>query len=96
MPATLLPEESLRNALADIPEWTLEEQGTAIARRFTFADFNETWGFMSRVALLAETQNHHPEWSNVYNTVTITLTTHDVGGLSERDLKLASAIKKLL
>lgn len=96
MPATLLPEESLRDALADIPDWTLEEQGTAITRRFKFADFSEAWGFMSRVALLAESQNHHPEWSNVYNTVTITLTTHDVGGLSERDLKLASAIEKLL
>ena len=96
MPATLLTEESLRNGLADIPDWTLEGQGSAITRRFKFADFSEAWGFMSRVALLAESQNHHPEWSNVYNTVTITLTTHDVGGLSQRDLKLASAIEKLL
>ncbi|MCX2979667.1 4a-hydroxytetrahydrobiopterin dehydratase [Halieaceae bacterium IMCC14734] len=74
--------------------WELQED--KIFRQFVFADFIEAFGFMSRVALLAETMNHHPEWSNVYNRVAIHLTTHDVGGLSERDFELASRIDKLL
>tara|TARA_R110002072_G_scaffold154781_1_gene304860 strand:+ start:159 stop:443 length:285 start_codon:yes stop_codon:yes gene_type:complete len=75
-------------------DWELRED--KIFRQFMFADFIEAFGFMSRVALLAETMNHHPEWSNVYNRVTIHLTTHDVGGLSERDFELASRIDSLL
>ena len=67
----------------------------ALARRWRFADFSTAWGFMSRVALLAEAQDHHPEWSNVYNRVEIVLTTHDAGGLSVRDVKLARAIDAL-
>ena len=72
------------------------QPGAAIERRFTFADFSAAWAFMSRVALLAETHDHHPEWSNVYNRVDIALTTHDAGGLSARDARLAAAIDALL
>jgi 4a-hydroxytetrahydrobiopterin dehydratase len=67
----------------------------AIAKNFAFADFSEAWAFMSRVALLAEKHDHHPEWSNVWNRVAITLSTHDAGGLSARDLAMASAIDAL-
>ena len=66
-----------------------------MTRSFAFRDFSSAWAFMSRVALLAEKQDHHPEWENVYNRVTITLTTHDAGGLSERDLRMAKAIDKI-
>jgi 4a-hydroxytetrahydrobiopterin dehydratase len=79
-----------------IPHWTPALDKDAIRREFKFADFSAAWGFMSRVALLAEKQDHHPEWSNVYNTVRIELTTHDTGGLSENDVKLAKAIDALL
>ena len=67
----------------------------AIERDFSFADFSAAWGFMARVALLAERQQHHPEWSNVWNRVHITLTTHDAGGLSAADVTLARAIDAL-
>ncbi|HEV7458486.1 MAG TPA: 4a-hydroxytetrahydrobiopterin dehydratase [Roseococcus sp.] len=80
---------------AELPEWRLVEGRDALTRAFRFRDFNEAWGFMSRVALLAEVQDHHPEWSNVYNRVEITLTTHDAGGLSARDVKLARSIDAL-
>jgi len=80
---------------AALPRWTAAEGRDAIRREFRFRDFNEAWGFMARVALLAEAQDHHPEWSNVYNRVEILLTTHDAGGLSERDLRLARAIDGL-
>jgi 4a-hydroxytetrahydrobiopterin dehydratase len=83
-------------ALAGLPEWTLRADGLAIEREFKFKTFSEAWGFMNRVALIAEKADHHPEWSNVYNRVAITLTTHDAGGLSERDAKMARAIDKLL
>lgn len=81
---------------AALPEWSLLEGRDAIRRTFRFRDFAEAWGFMSRVALLAEAQDHHPEWSNVWNRVEITLTTHDAGGLSARDVRLAQAINALL
>jgi 4a-hydroxytetrahydrobiopterin dehydratase len=80
---------------ATLPGWQLATARDAIHRRFTFADFSAAWGFMSRVALLAEQHGHHPEWSNVWNRVDITLTTHDAGGLSERDVALAQAIDAL-
>ena len=83
-------------ALAELPEWTLRADGLAIEREFKFGNFSEAWGFMNRVALIAEQRNHHPEWSNVYNRVAITLTTHDASGLSERDAKMALAIDKLV
>ena len=85
--------------LADLPEWAEARDGKAIERTFKFADFSEAWGFMSRVALLADAQDHHPEWFNVYNKVEITLTTHDAGtsgGLSARDAKMARAIDGLI
>ncbi len=82
--------------LASLPGWTLAREGAAIRRELRFADFSEAFAFMTRVALLAETQDHHPEWFNVYNCVTIELTTHDAGGLSERDFRLAEAIERLL
>lgn len=91
-----LSEEDRANWLAALPEWSLARDGAAIARTFQFADFSEAFAFMTRVALLAEQQDHHPEWSNVYNRVTIELTTHDAGGLSHRDPRLAKAIDRLL
>jgi 4a-hydroxytetrahydrobiopterin dehydratase len=80
---------------ASLPGWSLVEGRDAIRRSFRFKDFSAAWGFMSRVALLAEAQDHHPEWSNVWNRVEITLSTHDAGGLSERDIRLARAIDAL-
>ncbi len=79
-----------------LPLWSVAEDRDAIRRSFRFRDFSEAFGFMARVALLAEAQDHHPEWSNVYNRVEIALTTHDADGLSERDLRLAAAIDALL
>lgn len=81
---------------AELPDWTMAEGRDAIRRGFRFADFSAAWGFMARVALLAEAQDHHPEWSNVWNRVEILLTTHDAGGLSARDVRLAKAIDRLL
>ena len=72
--------------------WSMVEGRDAIKKNFSFSDFNEAWGFMSRVALKAENMNHHPEWFNVYNRVEVTLSTHDCGGLSARDVKLAKFI----
>ena len=78
-----------------LPSWQLVEGRDAIRREFRFRDFSEAWGFMARVALLAEAQDHHPEWSNVWNRVEILLSTHDAGGLSARDVRLARAIDAL-
>ena len=89
-------DEGARAGLAEaLPGWEAVAGRDAIRREFRFRDFSEAWGFMARVALLAEAQDHHPEWSNVYNRVEILLTTHDAGGLSERDLRLARAINKV-
>ena len=79
-------------ALARLSGWSLRGDGLAIERTFRFADFGEAFGFMARVALAAEKADHHPEWSNVWNRVEITLTTHDADGLSARDVALAEAI----
>jgi 4a-hydroxytetrahydrobiopterin dehydratase len=79
-------------ALSALAGWREVEGRDAIAKTFRFPDFNIAWAFMSRVALQAEKLDHHPEWSNVYGTVDITLTTHDCGGLSERDIALARFI----
>ena len=85
-----------RAALArDLPGWSMAEGRDAITRSFRFTDFSEAWAFMSRVALLAEKHDHHPEWFNVGNRVEITLSTHDAGGLSVRDVALAKAIDAL-
>lgn len=94
----LTPEEAAA-LISRHPEWASAREGKAITRTFRFRDFSECWGFMNRVALLAEAQDHHPEWFNVYNRVEITLTTHDAGsagGLSARDAKMAEAIDALV
>ena len=95
MPKVEKLDEAARAALpTELPEWKVD--GEHLKRTFRFADFSQAFAFMTRVALLAETQDHHPEWFNVYNRVEIALTTHDAGGLSARDLTLARAIDALL
>lgn len=91
-----LTEGHRRESLAAIPDWIYDEARDAITRRLTFRDFSEAFAFMTRVALLAEKSDHHPEWSNVWNRVDILLTTHDAGGLSQRDIAMAHAIDALL
>ncbi|NJS14379.1 MAG: 4a-hydroxytetrahydrobiopterin dehydratase [Sphingopyxis sp.] len=81
--------------LARFPAWSHEPERDALVREFRFADFARAFGFMSAVAIVAEKQDHHPEWSNIYNRVAILLTTHDAGGLSARDGTLAEAIEAL-
>lgn len=93
---TRLTDGLRTESLASLPEWTHEPERDAITRRFTFRDFNEAFGFMTRVALLADKADHHPEWSNVWNRVDILLTTHDADGLSIRDIQMAQAIDGLL
>ena len=89
-------DEAARAALTEtLPDWRMVEGRDAILRTFRFRDFSQAWGFMARVALLAEAQDHHPEWSKTYNRVEITLTTHEAGGLSARDVALAKAIDAL-
>ena len=96
MPIPRLTQAERDAALADLPEWTLRADGLAISRQFRFADFNAAFGFMTRVALLAEKADHHPEWSNVWNRVDMVLTTHDAAGLSQRDIAMAHAIEGVL
>ena len=90
-----LNDEDRAVALDTLDEWDYDESRDAITRRFTFADFSEAFAFMTRVALLAEKADHHPEWSNVWNRVDIALTTHDAGGLSHKDVAMAEAIEAL-
>ncbi|KAJ8925681.1 hypothetical protein NQ315_009528 [Exocentrus adspersus] len=91
MHAKLTPEERNTTLTAILNQgWTLVENRDAIYKEFLFKDFNQAFGFMSRVALLSEKMDHHPEWFNVYNKVQVTLSSHDVSGLSGRDLKLAN------
>jgi 4a-hydroxytetrahydrobiopterin dehydratase len=99
MPVPELDAAEITRMLAEHPQWELTREGKAMMRSFQFKDFSEAWGFMSRVALFAEAQDHHPEWFNVYAKVEVTLTTHDAGangGLSMRDAKLARAIDGLV
>ncbi len=91
-----LSEAERAEALDGLPDWDWDEARDAITRSLVFTDFVEAFGFMSRVALLAEKADHHPEWSNVWNRVDILLTTHDAGGLSPRDIELAAAIDALV
>ncbi len=91
-----LGADERKAALAELGNWQLAEGRDAITRSFKFKNFNEAWGFMNRVALLAEQQDHHPEWFNVYNRVDILLSTHDCDGLSQRDVTLAKAIDKIV
>jgi 4a-hydroxytetrahydrobiopterin dehydratase len=79
-------------ALKELTLWREVPGRDVIARKFEFSDFNQAFGFMSRVALLAEKMDHHPEWMNVYKTVDVRLTTHDAGGLTENDIKMAKAM----
>ena len=88
----ILSPQARRDALAELTGWSEVEGRDAIEKSFKFKSFNEAWGFMSQVALAAEKLNHHPEWFNVYNRVDILLSTHDCGGLSELDIKLAKRI----
>jgi 4a-hydroxytetrahydrobiopterin dehydratase len=90
-----LDEEERARALDTLGEWDYDEARDAITRQFLFENFSESFAFMTRVAMLAEAQDHHPEWSNVWNRVDILLTTHDAGGLSERDVRLARSIDAL-
>lgn len=90
-----LTDAEARAALADLPHWTLRDDGLALTRSLRFADFAEAFGFMARVAIVAEKADHHPEWFNVYNRVDITLTTHDVHGLSPKDFAFAAAADAL-
>jgi len=91
-----LSDEDRAEALDALDEWDYDEGRDAITRKFLFADFSEAFAFMTRVALLAEKADHHPEWSNVWNRVEILLTTHDAGGLSQRDVDMAEAIDLLV
>lgn len=96
MPAIArLTDRETAQALASLPDWVASPAGDRIEREFRFADFVAAFGFMARVALLAERADHHPEWSNIGNRVTIGLSTHDAGGLSVRDIALARAIDAL-
>lgn len=90
--ATRLTDDERRIGLAALPTWALQADREAISRRFLFADFNAAFGFMARVALVAEKMDHHPEWSNVYRTVDVVLSTHDAKGLTALDLQLAKAM----
>lgn len=89
---TKLADDMRAELLSHLSAWTVDTERDAISRDFAFRDFNEAFGFMTRIALLAEKMNHHPEWSNVYNRVSVTLTTHDAGGLTDFDIKLAQAM----
>ena len=92
---TKLDGKARSDALASLSNWTEVAGRDAIAKRFEFADFNQAWGFMTKVALAAEKADHHPEWSNVYSNVEIVLSTHDAGGLSEKDVAIAKFIDSL-
>ena len=89
-----LSAEEVQSLLDDFPRWKLSEDQNSMKANFAFKDFVSAWTFMSAIAMVAEKQDHHPEWYNVYNKVEITLTTHDVAGLSARDRKLASFIEE--
>lgn len=91
-----LSPEAVDNALGRLQGWTLSPDTKSIHKELKFQDFNAAWGFMTRVALLAEKMDHHPEWFNVYNRVDIRLTTHDAGGISERDITMATAMDDYL
>jgi 4a-hydroxytetrahydrobiopterin dehydratase len=90
-----LNAETRKSALTKLNGWSDVPGRDAIAKKFVFKDFNQAFGFMTRAALVAEKMDHHPEWFNVYKTVDVTLSTHDVGGVTELDIKLAEAMDKL-
>jgi len=89
--ATLIARGELDSLLAELDGWILSQDGAGLEKTYSFKGFNSAFGFMTRVAMAAERANHHPEWSNIYNRVTIRWTTHSLGGVSDLDLKLAGA-----
>jgi 4a-hydroxytetrahydrobiopterin dehydratase len=93
--AQKLTADARKAALSKLPGWSEVTGREAIAKKFTFKDFNQAFGFMTRAALVAEKMDHHPEWFNVYKTVEVTLSTHDAGGVTELDVKLAEAMDNL-
>jgi len=93
--AQKLAGDARKSALARLAGWSEVKDRDAISKTFVFRDFNEAFGFMTRAALVAEKLDHHPEWFNVYKTVTVTLSTHDAGGLTELDIKLAETMDRL-
>jgi len=93
--AELLSSEARKSALAELPGWSETPDRNAIGRTFTFKDFNEAFGFMARAALIAEKNDHHPEWKNVYKTVDVVLATHDAGGVTRLDIDLARAMNAI-
>ncbi len=93
--AQKLTGEARTAALAKLAGWSEVKGRDAVTRKFVFKDFNEAFGFMTRAALIAEKMDHHPEWFNVYKNVEVTLSTHDAGGLTELDVKLADAMNRL-
>lgn len=86
-----LDSAALRQALVELPHWTLKPTRLALERAFVFADFAQAFAFMTEMAIFSEKEDHHPEWSNVYHRVNVTLTTHDVDGISEKDIAWAHA-----
>jgi 4a-hydroxytetrahydrobiopterin dehydratase len=93
--AQKLSGDARKSALTSLKGWNEVKGRDAISKKFVFADFNQAFGFMTRAALIAEKMDHHPEWFNVYKNVEVTLSTHDAGGLTELDIKLAEAMDKL-
>ena len=93
--AERLSAEARKQALKGLPGWAEVPGREAIGRTFSFKDFNEAFGFMTRVALIAEKNDHHPEWKNVYKTVEVVLATHDAGGVTALDLELAKAMNAI-
>src|SRR5689334_21148534 len=89
-----LTAEARKTALAKLPGWSEAAGRDAITKKFVFKVFNAAFGFMARVALVAEKMDHHPEWFNVYRTVDVTLATHDAGGVTELDIRLAEAMER--
>jgi 4a-hydroxytetrahydrobiopterin dehydratase len=93
--AERLSAEARKSALKSLSGWKEVAGREAIARTFTFKDFNEAFGFMARAALVAEKRDHHPEWKNIYKTVEVVLATHDAGGVTGRDIELATAMDEI-
>lgn len=94
MAATPMSEDQLNSALEDLSSW--QRRGDRICKQFKFKDFVTAFGWMTQVALIAERMNHHPEWRNVYNQVSVELTSHDAGGITQRDIQLAQAMDHLV
>ncbi|MEG3616861.1 4a-hydroxytetrahydrobiopterin dehydratase [Magnetovibrio sp. PR-2] len=94
--AALLSPDDIATKLQTLQGWRLSSDGKTLSKELQFADFKAAFAFMTHVAMVAETMDHHPDWSNVYNTVCVKLSTHDAGGVTERDITLAQAIERIL